>query len=440
MSSLSTQRSKGYFQGYAYSYPHKSSYRPLAHPRSLQELWAAEDKRRLFLYVHVPFCEMRCGFCNLFTIANPKAAERSPFLDTLTQQAEQVAAALGEAMFHRIAIGGGTPSFLGLPDLERLFEVVHQTMGVQNRAVPCSVELSPKTVTAEKLALLREQGTTRASMGIQSFVLEETKALGRPQRPEQVQQALRLLADSGIPSVNLDLIYGMAGQTLDTWRYSLEQTLSITPAEVFLYPLYVRPLTGLDGRTDNWDDHRLKLYYYGRDFLLEHGYEQVTMRLFRHKNAPLETDLPPYNSPEDGMVGLGVGARSYTRSFHYSSDYAVGRKGVRDIIHAYHEQSVADFGFAHYGVALNAEEQRRRYVIKSLLEGGYLDFSAYQRYFGSAALKDLPALQELYELDLVVPAEDRLQLNAEGLACSDVIGPWLYSPAVQATMAEGVVA
>lgn len=434
MSSLSTRLSKGYFQGYAYSYPHKSSYRTLAHPRSLKEIWAHEDKRRLFLYLHVPFCEMRCGFCNLFTIANPKSATQSPFLETLKRQAEQVAEALGNATFHRIAIGGGTPSFLDLPDLDRLLDVVHHTMGVQNRAIPCSVELSPKTVTAEKLALLRERGTTRASMGIQSFVLEETKALGRPQRPETVQQALRLLADSGIPSVNLDLIYGMAGQTLASWQYSLEQTLSIRPAEVFLYPLYVRPLTGLDGRTTDWDDHRRQLYYYGRDFLLERGYEQITMRLFRHKNAPSEANLPPYNSPEDGMVGLGVGARSYTRSFHYSSDYAVGRKGVRDIIHTYHEQP--RFDVVPYGATLNAEEQRRRYVIKSLLEGGALDFMAYQRYFGTMALDDLPELTELYHLDLALPIKDRLQLTAEGLACSDVIGPWLYSEAVELAMAE----
>ena len=432
MTRLQDRIQQGHFQGYAYSYPHKSSYRPLDSPRPLNELWATENKSQLFLYVHVPFCEMRCGFCNLFTLANPKAPTQRPFLEALERQAVQTKAALGEATFHRLAIGGGTPSFLALEDLERLFQLVHQTMGVQHSGIPCSVELSPKTVTAEKLALLAEQGTTRASMGIQSFVLAETKALGRPQ---EVQQALRCLADSTIPSVNLDLIYGMAGQTLDSWTYSLEQTLSIAPAEVFLYPLYVRPLTGLDGRTTDWDDHRMRLYYHGRDFLLARGYEQVTMRLFRRTDAAPEAHLPPYNSPEDGMVGLGVGARSYTRAFHYSSDYAVGRKGVRDIIHHYHEQPAAAFGYAHYGVALDGVEQRRRYVIKSLLEGGYLDFGAYERYFGSAALADLPELEELYALDLVQNHTDRLQLNAAGLALSDVIGPWLYSAKVQAEMA-----
>ena len=211
--------------------------------------------------------------------------------------------------------------------------------------------------------------------------------------------------------------------------------MSIAPEEVFLYPLYVRPLTGLDGRTSDWDDHRRRLYEHGRDFLLQRGYEQITMRLFRRRAIAPEVDIPPYNSPEDGMVGLGVGARSYTREFHYSSDYAVGRKGVREIIHDYHEQPTEQFGYAHYGVYLNGEEQRRRYVIKSLLEGAYLDFGAYRQFFGSEALADLPQLEELYDLGLVLPQNDRLQLNAEGLALSDVIGPWLYSEAVQAEMA-----
>lgn len=434
MLSLSTMLANGPFQGYAYSYPHKSSYRPLSKPRPLQEIWAQEDKRRLFLYLHVPFCEMRCGFCNLFTFANPKEATQQPFLDTLLRQADQVRAALDKATFNRVAIGGGTPSFLGINELERLFDVVHKRMGVGGRAVPFSVELSPKTVNAEKLALLKERGTTRASMGVQSFVLSETKALGRPQKPEEVVRALHLLEDSGLDSVNLDLIYGMAGQTAASWAYSLEQALSIRPEEVFLYPLYVRPLTGLDGRTQDWNDHRQRLYVQGRDFLLERGYEQVTMRLFRCKDVPEAVDLPPYNSPEDGMVGLGVGARSYTRGFHYSSDYAVGRKGVQSIIHHYHEQEATAFGFAHYGVDVSPDEQRRRYVIKSLLEGAFLDFEAYECFFGSRALEDLPQLQELYALNFAAIQPDRLQLNLEGLAWSDVIGPWLYSSAVRAKM------
>lgn len=428
-------QSRNFFQGYAYSYPHKSSYRPLASPRLLEDIWREEDKSQLFLYIHVPFCEMRCGFCNLFTTANPKTNLEQPFIDSLQQQAVQVKQALGEqAYFNRVAIGGGTPSFLSLKDLEHLFEIVHQDMGLQHRAVPFSVELSPKTTSPEKLALFHEQGTTRASIGVQSFLLEETKALGRPQRITEVRQALSYIRNSAIPSMNIDLIYGMAGQTTASWQRSLEETLAFEPEEIFLYPLYVRPLTGLGKREQEWNDHRLRLYRFGRDFLLGKGYEQVTMRIFRRKNI-VETELPPYNSPEDGMVGLGVGARSYTRNFHYSSDYAVGRKEVQHIIHDYYKKTTQDFSQANYGVYLNTQEQHRRYVIKSLLEGQYLDIAAYEHFFGSNPLLDLPELQQLSALQFLTPKKGRLQLNQAGLECSDIIGPWLYSSTVKAQMA-----
>ena len=82
------------YAGYTYAYPHKTAYRPLP-PRPLKEVWAEEDRSRLFLYVHVPFCEMRCGFCNLFTLAHPPRSLVVAYLDALARQAETVAAALG---------------------------------------------------------------------------------------------------------------------------------------------------------------------------------------------------------------------------------------------------------------------------------------------------------------------------------------------------------
>jgi len=435
MTKLKSIIGDNYFQGYAYSYPHKSSYRPFEKPMALKEVWAQEKKEQLFLYVHIPFCEMRCGFCNLFTIANPKTTHESPFIQSLESQAIETKAALGKANFNRLAIGGGTPTFLSLPDLERLFYIINNIMGANTLAIPSSVEMSPKTASAEKLALLKEKGTTRASIGVQSFLLDETKALGRPQKTVEVQQALQIIKDSGIPEMNIDLIYGMAGQTLQSWQYSLEQSIAFQPEEIFLYPLYVRALTGLGSKEKAWNDHRLNLYRFGRDFLLSQGYEQVTMRIFRNTKAA-QMPTPPYNSPEDGMVGLGVGARSYTQTLHYSSEYAVGRKGVKNIIHDYNEKTSQDFQNVLYGTTLSLEEQKRRYVIKSILEGSYLDFKGYHNFFGSAALHDLPELQELYDLNLAPKEQHKLQLNQAGLELSDVIGPWLYSERVNAMMQD----
>lgn len=415
-----------YFQGYTYSYPHKSAYREFEKPLSLKSVWRQENKENLFLYLHIPFCEMRCGFCNLFTMANPSSSIENRFVDQIEKQAIQTKEALGKSNFSRLAIGGGTPSFLGLKDLEKLFFIINNIMKADALKIPTSVETSPKTISEEKLALLKQFGTSRISIGVQSFILEETKALGRPQKTIEVKHSLQKIKDSEIAEMNLDLIYGMAGQTIKSWQYSLENAMSFEPTEIFLYPLYVRPLTGLGSKEKFWNDHRLNLYRFGRDFLIENDYEQITMRIFRRKDAK-EMDAPPYNSPIDGMLGLGVGARSYTKNIHYSSEYAVGRKGVKNIIQAYNETTTEEFTNIKFGAFLSLEEQKRRFIIKSLLEGQNLDFASYNLYFGTNVLEEFPQLKEFYNMNLAEMNLSFLELNKKGLELSDVIGPWLYS-------------
>ncbi len=135
------------------------------------------------------------------------------------------------------------------------------------------------------------------------------------------------------------------------------------------------------------------------------------------------------------MVGIGCGARSYTSAYHYSSEYAVSARGVRAILRDYVSQPAEAFDYALYGFALNADEQRRRYVIKSILEADGLSFSDYQRRFGTDVMHDLPQLAELLTAQLAaVNGGDLLALTESGIERSDTIGPWLYSAVVRELM------
>ena len=100
------------YGSYTYSYPHKTAYRTFDPPIPLADLWSQEDRSALFLYFHIPFCEMRCGFCNLFTLVNTDDSLEKRYLEALRRQAEQTRIALGDAAFSRIAIGGGRPRIL----------------------------------------------------------------------------------------------------------------------------------------------------------------------------------------------------------------------------------------------------------------------------------------------------------------------------------------
>ena len=426
------------FQGYAYSYPHKLAYRPLTPTLPLAPLWANEDRQALFLYVHLPFCEMRCGFCNLFTTANPQVGVVAAYLDALERQMQVMGETLAPARFARAAFGGGTPTFLSEAEIERLFTGIDKYLGGLAPGTPVSYEMSPATVTAGKLKTLRELGVTRASIGVQSFLLEETKALGRPQDPGEVAAALTLMREAGLPILNLDLIYGAQNQTLASWEHSLREAMRWTPEEIYLYPLYVRPLTGLEKLRREPSDLRLELYHHGRDFLLARGYRQLSMRLFRRANVEADPTEggPVYCCQEDGMVGLGAGARSYTRDVHYSSEYAVGRAGVREIIAEFSDRPDVGFGAADYGCVLTPDERRRRYVIKSLLRREGLSLTAYREEFGGEAAHHFPELGELSGYGLSERVDDRLVLTAAGMERSDTLGPALFSPDIQQRMEE----
>jgi oxygen-independent coproporphyrinogen-3 oxidase len=134
------------------------------------------------------------------------------------------------------------------------------------------------------------------------------------------------------------------------------------------------------------------------------------------------------------MIGLGCGARSYTRRLHYATEYAVGRPGVRAILDDYVTRPDSTFEVADYGCRLNGEEERRRYVIKSLLRCEGLSSRAYRRRFESDPWEDLPELHELERLGLAEARTDRLCLTESGLERSDAVGPWLYSHASRARM------
>lgn len=437
------------YQAYSYSYPHKTAYRPLQPPRSLRELWAGEARDSLFLYLHVPFCSYRCGFCNLFALARPEPAKVERYLEQMERQLRATAEALGEHRFVRFAVGGGTPSYLDAAQLRRLFDLVERHASIDLHAIPAGIEVSPETVDAEKMQLCRERGIDRVSMGIQSFSEAEVRALVRPQQRAVVEQAIATIRAAGIATLNLDLIYGIAGQTVASFVASIDSALAHRPEELYLYPLYVRPLTGL-GRIEakleakagarlplqaEPMDERLALYQAGRDRLLAAGYQQVSMRMFRAPHAP-DSGGPAYCCQSDGMVGIGCGARSYASTLHYSSEYGVARRSVAEILDHYLERDEASFAVADYGIAVGIEERRRRHAIQSLLIRPGLDRADYRRRFGADCLEQLPQLRELFEHGLAVEGEALIELTDAGLARADTIGPWLASAAIVERMRD----
>ncbi|SEP08130.1 STM4012 family radical SAM protein [Paenibacillus sp. OK076] len=432
------------YRSYLYSYPHKTAYRELNPPLPLGPLWEREDTETYFLYMHIPFCAARCGFCNLFTLPDRRDDTHVRYVDALERQAKQWAPLTSRRPYSRFAIGGGTPTLLNEIQLNRLFDIAEQVMGLDPTQASISVETSPDTVTEAKLAIMKERSVDRVSMGIQSFIEAEASAIYRPQKPQEVERALEKLTQYEFPLLNLDLIYGLPGQTVESWLYSLERVLSYEPGEIFIYPLYTRENTIVkpDDIQRQGPDIRMELYKAARETLKSRGYVQYSMRRFaKEQSSSGSKELLPYSCQEEGMVGLGCGARSYTSEVHYASKYGVSYKATQSIIADY--VATERYDVADYGIILSREEQKRRFILKALLHREGLALSDYDERFGTGVLSDYGWLSELLSEGMAELKQDDkgnqvLRLTEEGLGYSDAIGDWLISAEVREQM-EGFV-
>lgn len=236
------------------------------------------------LYVHVPFCLRRCGYCAFNTYAvegTDPTARFATYLDGVERELDRAAATLaatGAPPLSSIYVGGGTPTLLGGDGLDRLASAVHQRFAV-DPDVEVTVEANPDTVDADLLARLVAAGYDRLSLGLQSTDPHVLRLLDRRHRPERALAAVAAARAAGFRSVNLDLIAGTPGESEASWRSTVERALATAPDHLSVYSLTVEPGTRLAARVRSgtlpapddeeqaerylWTDRRLRAAGYG---------------------------------------------------------------------------------------------------------------------------------------------------------------------------------
>ena len=184
------------------------------------------------LYIHIPFCLQICPYCSFYKdIAGPGKAD--PLVDAVIREADLFGRNCApETVF----VGGGTPTALSVSQLERLFHGLRRSLDFSGTS-EFTIEMNPATVTSRKADLLRAFGVNRVSMGVQSWDPDLLKVLGRVHDAEQVRKSFSILRAAGYENLNLDLIYGVPGQTLAQWEDSLHQTIELQPDHISAYCL-----------------------------------------------------------------------------------------------------------------------------------------------------------------------------------------------------------
>jgi putative oxygen-independent coproporphyrinogen III oxidase len=228
---------------------------PIADPAPLDGLLpdsvvVGADDRNLGVYIHVPFCRVRCGYCdfNTYTSDELRGARRDDYASQAIAELHQAEAVLASAALPRRAVstvffGGGTPTMLPAADLARMLAAVQDGWGLQAGA-EVTTEANPDSVDAAYLVALAAAGFTRVSFGMQSAVPHVLATLERTHDPERIPLVVQWARDAGL-DVSLDLIYGTPGESLDDWRTSLEHAIAQRPDHLSAYALIVEDGTKL---------------------------------------------------------------------------------------------------------------------------------------------------------------------------------------------------
>jgi oxygen-independent coproporphyrinogen-3 oxidase len=186
------------------------------------------------LYVHVPFCAHRCGYCDFVTIVG-RRGQHTAYAEALLAELEQESSLLAEPL-ETLYLGGGTPTFTAPGALERLLDALPD-------AVEVTVEANPETVTPELAALLSRNRVNRVSMGAQAFKTALLEVLERRSKPADVRRAFHTLRDAGFDNISLDLLYGIPGQSAAHLEADLAEALALAPEHLSLYELEAKPGT-----------------------------------------------------------------------------------------------------------------------------------------------------------------------------------------------------
>ncbi|GIW76995.1 MAG: coproporphyrinogen III oxidase [Phycisphaerae bacterium] len=272
------------------------------------------------LYVHIPFCFHKCHYCDFYSITRQSRERMDTFVELL----------LTEASFwqhHRprprtVFFGGGTPSLLPLDLMQKLIDGLKKLLDLSG-VIEWTVEVNPATSDREYLAMLLGHGVNRLSLGAQSFDPRELQMLERHHHPRDVEQSLRSAIDVGFERLNLDLIYAIPGQTLGSWKRSLEQAISLQTGHLSCYGLTYEPNTPMAvrrriGEFQPVDESvELQMLRSTRDMLCAHGLPAYEISNYARPGDECLHNLIYWKA--DNYLGLGPSAASHLEGHRFKN-------------------------------------------------------------------------------------------------------------------------
>lgn len=388
----------------------------------IEKLKSQDPSRPLSLYFHLPFCKNACYFCGCNVVFTSKEEKMLRYIDYLKRELSILSNYLDcSREVIQMHFGGGTPTFFEAPQLEEIINEIKSYFPNFSAVAEISCEIDPRHINEDQMRVMSEAGFNRVSFGIQDFNEEVQVAVHRIQPYEMTKAAMDLARKYNMVSVNVDLIYGLPYQTLESFQETLRLALTLSPDRfaVFNYahvPWLKKTMRKIDETTLPLPDEKLKIMQYTIDFLTSNGYKMIGMDHFAkpedelflaiekgelHRNFQGYTTKGGADLIGVGLTSIGEGVDSYNQNF-------------KDM--ALYEEAI-DAGKLPFerGVVLTRDDQIRQYVIMELMSNFKIDIGRFNRLF-EVEFKSYfaDALRELEPF----AADGLIEMDDERILCS----------------------
>ena len=369
------------------------------------------------LYIHIPFCEKRCVYCDFYTVAG--VSSRIP--DYVAALKKEIGLRAAEPFWQRqrfatIFFGGGTPSLLSPQQIAEILDTVFGAFQFEQHP-EITIEANPGTLTSEQLARYRSTGVNRLSLGVQSLHADELERLDRIHSPQQAIDAVMMARHAGFENINMDFIFALPQQTIPRWQASLEQAFELQPTHISAYNLTIEHGTPLDvkirkGEMEPLSEEEERAFYqFTIDFLESHGYRQYEISNFAKPGFEAKHNIKYW----DGSVYLGLGASAHSfdgkRRFWNVANL---RKYLEALTAARLPEDSAE--------QLSKSQQMFETAFLGLRQRHGVDLAAFAKKFRQSFDATFNGLvPELEKGGLLIRRDERLQLTPEGLFLCDEI-------------------
>ena len=378
----------------------------------------------LSLYVHIPFCESLCYYCACNKIITKHHGKAAVYLRYLAREIELHTATLGTAQpVSQLHLGGGSPTFLSDDELRELMAMLRRNFAVAPGA-ECSIEIDPRTVTAQRLQVLADLGFNRISFGVQDFDPEVQKAVHRVQPYEQVAALMADARRIGFDSINVDLIYGLPRQTPESFARTLQQVATLKPDRIALYgyahlPERFKPQRRILSAELPGAGAKIDMLSNALAAFLSAGYVYIGMDHFAlpgdalavaKRQGRLHRNFQGYSTHADcDLIGLGVSAIGKV-----GATYSQNAKTMEEYCDLLDQGKLP----VARGLALSRDDLARRAVIMALMCQGQVVFEsielAWLLDFRSYFAAEMEQMRELEDQGLVAIDDTGIQVTAKG--------------------------